>query len=471
MKSAIIFAVLSIFLGVDSFSQLTHLGLDSIRVNDLRYHDNSIYAGTIDSGVYQFQAGDSIWSCLGLKNRWINAVYPFVGIGGEFSLLAGVYWYARERDSISIYSYKDGNFNVADSGISHKDVDAIYSIDGLNGTIMVGGDIGIYRRLSSVWEPRVWFIGNDVKISRDGTIWVVGADMFWTVAVIRSNDNGDTWRGLVQDFSLDPWDSWYIGSIAIDPKNSNRAYVTSGRAIVKTDSAYSDHPEWERLFFCDQELSKIAVDPFDGDHLFAGGEHFQLYESTNAGNSWQPITPIDSGNTISDIEIPETEMLTLYISTSKNGIYQMKFPDAGYRMKCQYSAGWNFISLPVRPKDLFMPNIFPSAISKAFSFEGYYVIHDTLVPGKGYWVKFDRFTTKYFIGEELDSLEIDVSAGWNVIGALSKPISKATIGLSSGLEIGTMYTYSFVYLTAMTLNPGMGYWVKTNQSGKIILEK
>lgn len=459
-----------LILGIsDLSSQLAHIGLDSVRVSDIRWHDNQLYVGTIDSGVFRFDPADSSWFSMGLKNRWINTVYPPNSYVSEYSLLVGVDWYKRERDSVSIYGYKDGDFEVADSGISRSVLNSVYSIDGSDGLIIAGADPGILRRQSSVWEWVGGGFGYDVKISRNGTIWVVGADMFWTAAIFRSNDNGDTWRGLVEDFSLDPWDSWFIGSIAIDPKNNNRAYVTSGRAIVKTDSAHSNHPEWERLFFCDQELGKIAIDPFDGDHLFAGGEHFQLFESTDAGNSWQPITPIDSGNTIMDIEIPETEQLTLYIATLENGVYQMTFPEAGFRTTRTLGSGWNLVSLPLIPRDPYKPNVFPSAISAAFTFNGQYEIQDTLVPGKAYWVKYNNLTTEYFIGNEITSLEIDVSSGWNTIGALSRPLYARDIVCSSGLEIGQVYKYTGVYTPDTVIRPGLGYWVKAPGQGKIFL--
>jgi hypothetical protein len=123
----------------------------------------------------------------------------------------------------------------------------------------------------------------------------------------------------------------------------------------------------------------------------------------------------------------------------------------------------------LKPRDPYQPKLLPSAISKAFSYEGGYEIQDTLVPGKGYWIKFDKFTTVYFIGEELLSLSIDVLPGWNMIGSISKPVVVAGIQLSSGLTIGTVITYAGSFQTATTINPGLGYWVRADQAGTITL--
>ena len=47
--------------------------------------------------------------------------------------------------------------------------------------------------------------------------------------------------------------------------------------------------------------------------------------------------------------------------------------------------GWNLISLPLMVPNARVNDIFPSAISNAFSYDGSYASKDTLEFGKGYW--------------------------------------------------------------------------------------
>lgn len=469
MKNTILFCIVMILDSTNLSSQLVHTGLDSVWVSDLRYYDHQLFVATIDSGVYRFDAADSGWLSMGLKNRWINTVYPRKDTDGVFSLLAGVNWFERAQDSISIYNFVGDNFKIADSGIDRSRVDAVSSIDGTGDLVIAGTYWGTYRKETFNWNKVGWFGGRDVKVAQDGKIWMTGMNMFGEGSIIRSDDSGENWMEIANTGSGYPWDYTIIGSIAIEPTNDNTVYVTNGHAVIKTDSACSNAAIWERAFICDHFLSKIAVDPCDGNHLFVGGEHFQLHESTDAGVSWQLITQVDSGNTITDIEIPVTELLTLYISTSKNGIYRLTLPEARYCKAMQMNPGWNFVSLPLIPRDPYKPNVFPAATSKAFSFNGQYEIEDTLLPGKGYWIKYDEPTTEYLIGTEITSLEIDLSLGWNTIGGLSNPLSYEEIVLSPDFTIGPLFKYEGSYQPDTILRPGLGYWVKATPSGKIFL--
>jgi hypothetical protein len=473
MKSSVIFFILFLSLSVNSFSQLTHLGLDSICVNDISiyndYSNDYLYVGTVDSGVYRFDSADSSWSNLGLRDKWITSIYP-----EYYSLWAGIDRVKTPEDSTLIYRFSEGDWVADDSGMDRSSVYKINSINGYDGSIYAGGKWSLYKRDTSNWQKIYGYPTRKIEISPGGVIWVCAYSGFEFALIYKSYDEGRTLNNVAFSGEDSLWGNWLIPatSIAFHSKDTNIFYVAIGNAIIKITDGGNSYPNdaiGYRTLVCNHNLSTVVIDPFDNNHLLAGGDHFQLYETTNAGDTWQLITEVDSGNNITDLEIRETNLCKVYISTSKNGVYQLTLPNAGFRMKLSYTSGWTLFSLPLKPRDPYQPKLLPSAISKAFSYEGGYEIQDTLVPGKGYWIKFDKFTTVYFIGEELLSLSIDVLPGWNMIGSISKPVVVAGIQLSSGLTIGTVITYAGSFQTATTINPGLGYWVRADQAGTITL--
>ncbi|MBI4810604.1 MAG: T9SS type A sorting domain-containing protein, partial [Ignavibacteriales bacterium] len=72
-------------------------------------------------------------------------------------------------------------------------------------------------------------------------------------------------------------------------------------------------------------------------------------------------------------------------------------------------------------------------------------------------------------GYPILDMTFQVSAGWNLIGTISKPVATSNIVKSPGLTIGDFYKYSEGYSVATTITAGRGYWVKVNQSGTLRL--
>lgn len=484
MKSTIISSVvLTALLGTNAFPQITHLGLDSIRVNDIRYHENSFYAGTVDSGVYKFNPTDSSWTCLGLKSRAITAVYPYQNETDQFSLMIGVDLHGRPESTL-VYSFSDGNFIKDDVGMIYWQYNCILSIEGWvdpfsGNKILASGHGGLYSRSGDEWLEKgrdCWY--HYLKYSPKGVFW--GSKSNWTCdfggdVLVKSYDHGENlvMVGVTLDDTL--FRGWFFTSFAFHSKDTNIIYLANIFDIVKiTDGGNSDpdHAKGNRVLSCDHQLNTVAIDPFDDNHLFAGGEHFQLYETTDAGNSWQMITAVDSGNTITDVEMPKTELLTLYISTSKNGIYKMTFPNSGLRKAMQMRSGWNLVSIPVKPENYSASDLFRSASSPLFEFEGQYQIEDTTQTGAGYWVKYDSSEIEYFVGRENSSDTVEVAAGWNMVGGLSYPVEISGITYEPpDLVLSGFYEYDGSYFVGDTIKPGLGYWVKASQAGKIILNK
>jgi uncharacterized protein (TIGR02145 family) len=134
--------------------------------------------------------------------------------------------------------------------------------------------------------------------------------------------------------------------------------------------------------------------------------------------------------------------------------------------------GWNLLSLPVKIDSTPINVTFMSAVSEAFLYQDGYMHRDTITNGMGFWLKFDSAETFILSGEPIHKDTINMNTGWNMIGTLSVPIPKSFITTDpDGIIISDYFYYDTQsgYQASDTLKPGLGYWIKVNQNGSIIL--
>ncbi len=132
--------------------------------------------------------------------------------------------------------------------------------------------------------------------------------------------------------------------------------------------------------------------------------------------------------------------------------------------------GWNMVGVPLTEVNYRRSVLFPFAASSAYSFEGGYVARDTLVNGRGYWLKLNcsQYVSMDGAVRALDT--IDVREGWNMVGSISAPVAAAQITSDpGGLVTSQFYGYAHGYHVSDTIEPGRGYWVKMSQGGKLVL--
>ncbi|MGC8653972.1 MAG: choice-of-anchor D domain-containing protein [Candidatus Kryptoniota bacterium] len=134
------------------------------------------------------------------------------------------------------------------------------------------------------------------------------------------------------------------------------------------------------------------------------------------------------------------------------------------------ASSWNLVSIPVIPDSYALTNLFPYAVSKAFSFDLKYIPADTLRNQYGYWLKFG---SPYFMSISGLPIALDsffVHAGWNLIGSISSSISVDSVAVSPTGNLSSFYFgFKNGYRVADSLRPGMGYWVKVYNPGVLVL--
>lgn len=132
---------------------------------------------------------------------------------------------------------------------------------------------------------------------------------------------------------------------------------------------------------------------------------------------------------------------------------------------------WNLVSIPVELESDSAKTILPTATSSAFRYvAGKYEYGSTLKHGTGYWLTFPPSGNIGFNGIPITDDTIHVATGWNLIGTIGLTIAPSWIrSVPPGIVTSNFWGYDGAYFVAGTLTPGNGYWVKANQSGKLIL--
>ncbi len=146
------------------------------------------------------------------------------------------------------------------------------------------------------------------------------------------------------------------------------------------------------------------------------------------------------------------------------------FTTGSYTVSMLLDSRWNIVSVPVTVPDYRKVTLFSTSTSSAFAFEGSYTSKETLVNGKGYWLKFENNQNIELVGQLLTSQTIPVNAGWNLVGSIGTPLSADLVtSTPPNMVTSNFYEYSGGYRGSDTLHPGKGYWVRVNGNGQLEL--
>lgn len=204
--------------------------------------------------------------------------------GGRVQSVAGV---IGDRNTYYMGATGGGVWKTTDAGDSWRNV-----TDGFLNT----GSVGAVAVAPS--DPNVIYVGTGEADIRGNFSHGDG--------VYRSLDAGKTWTHVGLD------DTRQIGRIAVDPRNPDVVYVAAlghvfgpndQRGVFRsTDAGVT----WQRVLHVDDRTGAvdIAIDPNNPRVLFAsfwhasrtpwsldsGGEGSGLYRSTDAGDTWEPLT-------------------------------------------------------------------------------------------------------------------------------------------------------------------------------------
>jgi len=174
-----------------------------------------------------------------------------------------------------------------------------------------------------------------------------------------------------------------------------------------------------------------------------------------------------SGNTVWDYRY--SEGVPIPIARAQKYGYDYFEQNYEISLTIENDEKWNIVGLPVGIENNDVNDLFPNALSgTCYEYDESYSLAYSLVPGNGYWLRFSEEGSNSLEGVPIDSLSVFLSEGWNLI---SGPAYTCEIDDPNGIVIlGTLYGYSGQYFNASELQAGMGYWVRANGDGYIVLK-
>ncbi|HJM47938.1 MAG TPA: T9SS type A sorting domain-containing protein [Candidatus Marinimicrobia bacterium] len=190
--------------------------------------------------------------------------------------------------------------------------------------------------------------------------------------------------------------------------------------------------------------------------------------------AWYPYFAI-GGNYLCE-DLPECIANSEHLDISLDQfIYSFMVEDVqncgGDSLMVNVQTDWNLVGLPLEVEDPSYAAVFPSAIpGTLFLFDGTYIQTQDLINGNGYWLRFDEPATVAITGAAIQELSINLLMDWNLISGISDFVDISQVNDPDGIIIpGTFYGFEDTYTQVSQLEPGKGYWVRTNNSGEIIL--
>ena len=130
------------------------------------------------------------------------------------------------------------------------------------------------------------------------------------------------------------------------------------------------------------------------------------------------------------------------------------------------------MGLPLNISDPTQNTVFLGSVEETlFGYDGTYYSAVSLTTGSGYWLMFDDEINIQITGTSMNSIEIQLFEGWNLITGISTTAHLENIVDPENLIIsGTVYGFQESYNQIETLYPGKGYWLKSVGDGVIIIE-
>ncbi len=215
------------------------------------------------------------------------------------------------------------------------------------------------------------------------------------------------------------------------------------------------HPEVFNLDWSNNPIPIVGseIDTAGTNFQFAAGDPF--FDSVSYRGAFDPHLPRnqqwDWGWTNYDPQNYDPE------ATVSANVYNM-------------ADGWNMMSLQFsQVSNPAVSALFPTAVSRAFSYNGTYQPNTSISHGPGYWMKFSGAQTPEVVGCLNYYDTISINQGWNIVGSVADTVPVGNVTTSANLT-SPFYGYNGSYIIATTIDPGKAYWVRSSNSGKLYLD-
>ncbi|MGB5371958.1 MAG: glycosyl hydrolase, partial [Flavobacteriaceae bacterium] len=240
----------------------------------------------------------------------------------------------------------------------------------------------------------------DIAVNpNDHSTWyvAVGSGGLW-----KTINNGITWKPI---FDAQP--SYSIGTVTIDPNNTDVVWVgtgenVSGRHVAWGDGVYrsaNGGATWQQMGLAKSEhIGKILVDPRNSDVIFvaaegplwaSGGER-GLYRSKDGGKTWDLVLEIDKNTGVTDVEFDPSNPDVLYAAAYQRRRQTWSLlaggPKSGIYKSTDNGASWRHIKTGLPKGDI-------GKIGLAVTPADPYLVYATIEAGdgeKGFYRSLDK---------------------------------------------------------------------------------
>lgn len=195
---------------------------------------------------------------------------------------------------------------------------------------------------------------SDIAVSpTDQSTWyvAVGSGGLW-----KTTNRGTTWKPI-----FDKQNSYSIGTVTIDPNNTDVIWVgtgenVSGRHVGWGDGVYKSNnggKTWQQMGLeTSEHIGKILIDPRNSNVVFvaaegplwsAGGER-GLYKTTDGGGTWDLVLEINESTGVTDIEFNPSSPDVLYAAAYQRHRTTWSFlgggPNSGIYKSTDNGSSW-----------------------------------------------------------------------------------------------------------------------------------
>ncbi len=439
---------------------------------------NRLLGGTQDNGSSETQAGTDPWSFI-------------FGGDGFYCLIDptdSMYVYAETQYGGLVYSTNGGfSFAGGTNGLDNTEFmgwETPIAMDPQHPKTLYTGLESVYRTKNNMqsWTKISGNLTNHIS-SAYSTVSTIDVSPVDSNVIIAGTGDGKIWittngGALWTDVSSGLPLHW-VTRVVADPDSSNIVYVTLS-GFREYDSAA--HVFMTRNFGAtwtniggslpDIPVNDLIVDPVNRSYLYIATD-MNVMKTSDRGTTWGILGSALPVVTVHDLAFhPGARELVAF--THGRSVFTMQIPDPDVMSEVlTLNPRWNLISNPLDLPDDSVGALFPSAGGPAFAYDSVsgYVASQTIVPGKGYWVrnKFGSVQTSQIYGHRISAETLRVFAGWNLIGSVSSPVPVGNILTVGTTIVSQLFGFDGGYLVEDSVKPGNGYWLKVGQSGTIIL--
>ena len=232
---------------------------------------------------------------------------------------------------------------------------------------------------------------------------------------------------------------------------------TAGLSLVHLQTVYTDE---DNHFPFNPEYTV-----YQGWDLIFSGDMISYDHSYNDGSLFEITLPLELGS---------YEVVTIF-NDGMNSVENSTTIDIGGEnidYDVSIISGWNLVGLSVNMEWPGQLSVFPTSVEETlYGYSDSYFLTDALVPGSGYWLRFDEDDSVSVSGNIINELIVLLTEGWNLIAGPSEdvPINWA-YDPDSLIVPNTMFGYNATgYAETDVLLPGYGYWIRSFGEGEVSL--